>query len=138
MHPPVEREDAITDEDSDNSDDPGCEAIHLPRRLLNSEGQLSEQQEDEDFMDQDTQKWDQGWTKEDTGLIGSKIPNFVKPTLSDSDRVAVENAETAYDYYLLFSTPEWINSVLYNSKLYGQQREFGKKNLDHVTLDTLR
>ena len=122
MQPPVERRDAITDEDSDNSDDPGCEAIHLPCRLLNSEGQLSELQEDMDFMERDRQKRYQGWTNEDTGLIGSKIPNFVKPTLSDSDRVAIENAETAYDYYLLFCTPEWINSVLYNSKLYGQKR----------------
>lgn len=77
------------------------------------------------------------WKKEDPGLIGTKVPPFIRPVLSAGDQDKLENCKTAYDFYKLFQPDEFVDEVVYQSKLYGEQKNLGK-SMELVTSNTYR
>ena len=77
------------------------------------------------------------WKKEDPGLLGSKVLPFVRPALSAGDRDILENCKTAYDFYKLFQSDEFVDLVVYQSKLYGEQKNLGK-SMELVNSNTYR
>lgn len=147
MHPPEERADGDTDKDSDDSDEPEGLVRHLPRRLLRGTAEkrrrkraplgdrLTADSDDED--DGEVQPQEGQWTRKDQGFLGTKVPPFIKPVLSAADTDILETAKTAYDYYKLFQPDEYVDEIIYQSKLYGVQRNFGK-SMELVSSNTYR
>lgn len=78
----------------------------------------------------------QDYTKVDPGLVGSKVPDYLRPVLTDDESSQLENLSTSYDYYKLFQPDIFVNDVVYQSRLYGVQKSF--RNLSFVTKDTYR
>ena len=125
---------------------------HLPRRLLASRAIASRQKkagfgnkrfrteaESEDAQEAPDAAGERGqWTRKDPGLVGSRIPAFVKPARSQEDEETFENVSTAYDYCRLFQPDSWANEILYQSKLYGTQRQFSKKVQDLISFYVYR
>ena len=129
---------------------------HLPRRLLASTASASRRKkagignkrfrtEAEEFdnapdaLNAPDAAGEMGkWTRKDPGLVGSRIPAFVKPARSQEDEETFESVSTAYDYYRLFQPDSWANEILYQSKLYGTQRQFSKKVQDLISFDVYR
>lgn len=50
----------------------------------------------------------------------------------------MENVVSAYDYYRLFMPDSFAEEVVYQSKLYAVQKNYPKKQLDCLSLDTYR
>lgn len=78
------------------------------------------------------------WTKTNPGLVGSNIPEDPQPPhLSPEDVAKLAACTSAYDYYRLFNTPQFLDTVVHESKRYAVQK--GKdKSLPIVTKDNLR
>ena len=51
-------------------------------------------------------------------LVGSKIPEYVKPELSEDDKAKLLGLHGAYDFYKVFSPDSWMNEVVNQSRLY--------------------
>ncbi len=51
-------------------------------------------------------------------LVGSKIPEYVKPELSEDDKTKLLGLHGAYDFYKVFSPDSWMNEVVNQSRLY--------------------
>jgi len=51
------------------------------------------------------------WTKADTGLVGSRVPPYVKVDMSNEDREKLEGLTTALDYYKLFQPDSFVQEV---------------------------
>jgi len=94
--------------------------------------------EDEDEENGTNNNGGQEWKKNNNGGLGTKIPLFEVPELSEEQLENLESCETAYDFYKLFSPVTWIQDVVYNSRLYGAQRDFGQRVIDKVSVNTLR
>ena len=80
---------------------------------------------------------DSSWTKVDSGLVGSKIPAWEQVNIPAENMVKFSACNTPLDFYKLFSTDDWINYVVEQSKLYAVQKGMEKK-LSLLTPDTLR
>ncbi len=77
------------------------------------------------------------WSQEDPNLVGSKIPDFVQPELSQAEKEMLKSANKAYDFYKIFSPDSWLNEIVHQSRLYAVQK--GRiKQLKMLTRDTLR
>ncbi len=77
------------------------------------------------------------WSREDPNLVGSKIPDFVQPELSQEDKETLQSANKAYDFYKIFSPDSWLNEIVHQSRLYAVQK--GRiKQLNMLTRDTIR
>jgi len=150
MDPPDEKGDGDTDVDSDDSDEPDGIADHLPRRLLKAGAQkrtkqksaagnrletVSSEEEDDDVPAVNLGKW----SKTDSGLVGSKVPPYIKPLLDMEKEEWVEQLEeaSAFDYYRVFQPPNFVQEVVYQSKLYAVQKN-KKMSLDTMNEDTYR
>ncbi len=150
MDPPDEKGDGDTDVDSDDSDEPDGIADHLPRRLLKAGAQkrtkqksaagnrletVSSEEEDDDVPVVNLGKW----SKTDSGLVGSKVPPYIKPLLDMEKEEWVEQLEeaSAFDYYRVFQPPNFVQEVVYQSKLYAVQKN-KKMSLDTMNEDTYR
>ncbi len=77
------------------------------------------------------------WSQEDPKLVGSKIPDFVQPELSQEDKETLQGAKTAYNFYKIFSPDSWLNEIVHQSRLYAVQK--GRiKQLNMLTRDKIR
>ncbi len=77
------------------------------------------------------------WSQEDPKLVGSKIPVFIQPELSQEDKETLQSAYKAYDFYKIFSPDSWLNEIVHQSRLYAVQK--GRiKQLNMLTRDTIR
>jgi hypothetical protein len=77
------------------------------------------------------------WSQEDPKLVGSKIPDFVQPELSQEEKEKLQGAKTAYDFYKIFSPDSWLNEIVHQSRLYAVQK--GRiKQLNMLTRDKIR
>jgi hypothetical protein len=77
------------------------------------------------------------WSQEDPKLVGSKIPDFVHPGLSQAEKETLQSAKKAYDFYKIFSPDSWLNDIVHQSRLYAVQK--GRiKQLNMLTRDKIR
>jgi hypothetical protein len=77
------------------------------------------------------------WSQEDPNLVGSQIPDFVQPELSQEDKETLHSANKAYNFYKIFSPDSWLNEIVHQSRLYAVQK--GRiKQLNMLTRDTIR
>ena len=124
---------------------------HLPRRLLTASAHAAKRKQTnignklfrtETAADLPDAGGDQQpWTRTDPELVGSKIPDFLKPVLSAEDQQLIDNLAdggSAYEYYKLFQPDSYIENVVYESKLYATQKNFSQKVIEVVTKDTYR
>ena len=164
MDPPVERQDGDTDVDSDDSDQPEGLVQHFPRRILGSGAQSRKRKRadiggrqrrletEEDSEDRSQEPGGSGdrrppagrrppttrnWGNADPGLVGTKVPDFIKPVLEAEDQATLENLNTAYDYYRLFQPDSFANEVVYQSRLYAVQKGHDR-SLEKISRDTYR
>ena len=77
------------------------------------------------------------WTNLDSGLVGSKVSHFAVPDIDPVDEEKLNRCKTAYDFYKLFNTQEFLEQIMDQSKLYATQK--GKEKLiPIVTEDNMR
>ncbi len=81
-------------------------------------------------------QWQQ-WSKVNPYLVGSKIPEYVKPELSEDDKAKLQGLHGAYDFYKVFSPDSWMNEVVNQSRLYAVQKGHNK-HLPMLTKDKIR
>ncbi len=70
-------------------------------------------------------------------LVGTKIPAFEKPELSEDDKMKLQGLQGAYDFYKVFSPDGWMNEVVNQSRLYAVQKGHNK-HLPMLTKDKIR
>ena len=51
-------------------------------------------------------------------MVGSKVPEFIKPVLSADDQHQLENMASVYDYYKLFQPDSFADEIVSQSRLY--------------------
>ena len=154
VDPPVEREDGGTDKDSDDSDNPEGVVDHLPRRILggpasvNKKRRASNKRRLEADSDEEgegqarqprpaVQRQERIWNKTNSGMVGSKVPEFIKPVLSADDQHKLDDLASAYDFYKLFQPDSFANEIVYQSRLYALQKGY-TKSLESLSQDTYR
>ena len=52
------------------------------------------------------------------------MPEFAQPSLSEGDENLLRSCESAYDYYKLFQTDDFVIKVTLESLLYARQRGY--------------
>jgi hypothetical protein len=87
--------------------------------------------------DEDVPVHRQQWSKVNPYLVGSKIPDYVKPELSEDDKAKLQGLHGAYDFYKVFSPDSWMNEVVNQSRLYAVQKGHTKQ-LPMLTKDKIR
>ena len=155
---------APTDEDSDREDeDPSARGIRLPRNLLTGEASLTTRRQNldgararqelgqEDIQEEDTQEEDtqeeesqeeEGeleWEEEGTipPTLCTNIPTYSPPVWSPDQEMMLEDCKTALDWYELFSSRQWLDEVVEQSRLYAISR--GRESqLPLITPDNIR
>jgi len=141
---------------SDDSDAPSGNIKHLPRRLLASSAEASRRRkvrvgnkrfrteagavagaagDTEDLVEQGTGNV---WQKRDPGLVGSKIPPYQKPVLSQETQETFDSITSAYQYYKLFQPDRFAEEIVYQSRLYAVQKDFSNKTKEYLTMDNYR
>ena len=150
-----------TDCDSDDPEQPTNDPRHLPRRLLGGQGEVNivsytagagagtrrtrrqvcidagGDKSDNDEIEEEEEDEEFEWTKDDPGLVGSKIPVFTDTDPDPEIEEKLASCQTAYDYYKLFSTDAWVDLIVYQSKLYAVQKGAEAK-VNVLTHDTFR
>ena len=104
--------------------------------------------QDDDNSDMDYEEEDGGaatrrqpapehlWSSLDTGMVGSKVPDYERPIL-DVDRQAIlDGRKSAYDYYKLYQPSTFAEEIVYQSRQYAVQKDIINSHL--ITLDNLR
>ena len=151
-----------TDCDSDDPEQPTNDPRHLPRRLLGGQGEVNivsytagagagtrrtrrkvcidaggdkSGNDEEEEGEEEEEEFE--WTKDDPGLVGSKIPVFYDTDPKPEIEEKLASCQTAYDYYKLFSTDAWVDVIVYQSKLYAVQKGAEAK-VNVLTHDTFR
>lgn len=78
------------------------------------------------------------WSSKDPGLAGSKVPEFQRPVLGAAgDNDSFDEVLSAYDYYKLFQSDDFVEQIVYQSKLYGVQKDFPRA-VEIFSLDKYR
>jgi hypothetical protein len=90
-----------------------------------------------DDEDVPVQRQQQQWSKVNPYLVGSKIPEYVKPELSEDDKAKLLGLHGVYDFYKVFSPDSWMNEVVNQSRLYDVQKGHNK-HLPMLTKDKIR
>ena len=135
MQPPKENPEAVTDEDSDKSDNEAGHINHLPRRLLQAPAEIRDTFHEDNDPDPIPDKEEKTWTKQNPHKIGSNVQEAVPNWLSQNDQDDVDSCSTAFDFYKLFQTDGFVQEILEQSKLYGQQRGY---NVSKINEDNFR
>ena len=135
IQPPKENPEAITDEDSDKSDNEAGHINHLPRRLLQAPAEVRDEFDEQDDQDSIPERVEKSWSKQNPHKIGSNLQEPVASVLSQEDNDEVDSCSTAFDFYKLFQPDEFVQEILDQSKLYGQQRGF---NVSKINEDNFR
>ena len=95
------------------------------KRKFSSIGNKSKRIEaDDDATDDNPTAQPIQWTKKNPSLVGTKIGEYIKPELTAEDKKTLDSASSALDFYLLFSTPEYIKRIIHQSRLYAVQKGF--------------
>ena len=58
------------------------------------------------------------WSQADTGLVGSRLPPFVKKDMSIIDRELLEGLSTPLEYYKLFQPNSFVEEVTNDISAY--------------------
>jgi hypothetical protein len=135
---------------TDDSDEPTGEVRHLPRRLLNVRAEAKKRKrsgignktrrleaDESDEEDGDTPPAVGEWSRKNPGLVGTQVPDFIKPVLAAEDSEKLENLNSAYDFYKLFQSDSFANEIVYQSRLYAVQKSYNKA-LEQLSRDTYR
>ena len=74
---------------------------------------------------------------QDSGNVPKQVPEFVQPSLLEKDETLLRPCKSAYDFYKLFQTDDFVTEVTLESLLYARQR--GYDNLvQHLSQANLR
>ena len=73
----------------------------------------------------------------DPDLVGTRIPAFVKPILSNEDQETLSSLSTAYDYYKLYQSDSFVNEAVHQSRLYAEQKGY-RKQMEVLSRDSYR
>jgi hypothetical protein len=120
---------------SDDSDAPTGIVRHLPLRLLGSQVEMRKRRkaatgnrlEASSDSDDDQEREDsRNWNSTNPGLLGTKIPMFVKPVMPVEDASSLENISSAYDFCKLYQTDRWVGEIVYLLKLYAVQNNISQ------------
>jgi len=131
---------------SDDSDEPSGASRHLPARLLGTTAQATKRKKgrsnpvkagDDDAGDAASAAASGQWKRVNPGLVGTNIPIFQKPAFTAEEEQILDGARTAFDYYKLFQSDDFVSEVINQSKLYAVQKGF-KKAGEMVNHDTYR
>jgi hypothetical protein len=150
MDPPEEIGLGDTDVDRDDDDDPDGAATLLPQRIQRAGAQkrikkksaagnrLETVSSDDEEDDVPVVNLGQ-WSKTDSGLVGSKVPPYIKPLMDMEQEEWVEQLQdgSAFDYYRVFQSPSYVQNVIEQSKLYGTQTH-QEKARESMTENTYR
>ena len=69
--------------------------------------------------------------------LGSKIPDYNKPKWTPKQMERLDDCSTALDWYEVFSTPEWLDTMFNQSQIYAVS--MGRvRDLQHITKDNIR
>ena len=152
IDPPEEHADGDTDKDSDDSDEPDGLIHHFPRRLLESGAQARKRKrsgiggrnrrleaDEVDLVPSEPRRPPliRSWERDNPNLVGSKVPEYVKPVIDADAQSKLENTNTAYEFYRLFQPDRFINEIIYQSKLYGVQKGY-TKSVEKISVSTYR
>lgn len=79
------------------------------------------------------------WSTRDSGLVGSKVPPYVKPIMDAEKEELLQRLEeaSAFEYYRLFQPSSYVEEVVYQSKLYAVQKD-KKQALETMNVNTYR
>ncbi len=152
IDPPQERADGDTDQDSDDSDFPDGLIHHFPRRILESGAQVRKRKrssiggrnrrleaDEEDLVPSEPKRPPliRSWVRDSPNLVGSKVPEYVKPIIDVDTQSKLENTNTAFEFYRHFQPESFVNEIIYQSKLYAVQKGH-TKSLEKISLNTYR
>lgn len=128
---------------ADASDEPTGELVHLPRNLLggNAQKRIKRRRALAGTVDQETSSDEEdmltnNWKRRDPGLVGSKVPDIIRPELPP-EVIEAAASYNAYDYYKLFQPDSFVDTVVEQSKLYGGQKDMAKQ-AEMVNVNTYR
>ncbi len=77
------------------------------------------------------------WSHQNTDMVGSRVPVWVKPVMTAENSDMLANLSSAYDYYKLFQPASFAEEIVYQSKLYAVQKD-KKQALEVMNIDTYR
>ena len=77
---------------------------------------------DEDVCEETSQELAGDWQKSDPGLIGSMVPDFHPPAMAPDVQTKLSMCSTAYEFYKLFNSPQFLENTIPQSKLYVVQK----------------
>ena len=109
------------------------------KRILSSIGNKKRRVEadENDSSDDEVDDNTLAWSRKNPDKIGKQIGSYKKPELSDADNEILNSASSALDYYLLYSTPEYLKDLIHQSTLYAVQKHLYQE-MSHLNSDTLR
>lgn len=109
------------------------------KRILSSIGNKKRRVEadENDSSDDEVDDNPLAWSRKNPDKIGKQIGSYKKPELSDADNEILNSASSALDYYLLYSTPEYLKDLIHQSTLYAVQKHLYQE-MSHLNSDTLR
>ena len=70
--------------------------------------------------------------------VGTNIPIYEEPQWTEEQRNIMEECNTAYDWYQIFSPPEWMARVVDESRAYNVFMGRPERELQHITVDNIR
>jgi hypothetical protein len=96
---------------------------HLPRRILSAVGERRKRRlkrkdrirvdaDVENDLDDVAENISANWSKTDTGKVGSKVRDWVKPDGAGAGDSLAE-LTSAYDFYKLFQSDSYVEQVRY-------------------------
>ncbi len=130
IEPPIEEAEAMSDRDSDDSDDNvTCNPVHLPRRILLSNVSNPSLEKESHVSTQDSQsskrpplkrrrkmvyKW-----HHDKNKVNDSVPDY-----EENSSVLIRNDKAANPQEIIeqFWTQEWIDNICEQSRLYANQK----------------
>ena len=112
-------------------------AITKKRKFSSIGNNIKRVEADDEAIDDNPTAQPIQWTKKNQSLIGSKIAPYKKPELTAEDKEILDSASSALDFYLLYSTPEYIKRIIHQSRLYAVQKGFFSQ-MAHLHEDTFR
>ena len=143
---------AATDEDSDQEEDPAAKGRKLPRNILAGEAKVTHKRmnqagarsrpvlgEEDDTQEEETQEEEEvgeEWGPE-PGLLGVNIHPYEAPIWTDDQEEQLEACHTALDWYKVFSSSEWLQHVVEQSRNYAVAMGRASQ-LTHITADNIR
>ena len=70
--------------------------------------------------------------------VGTNIPEYEEPQWTEEQINIMEQCNTAFDWYQIFSPPEWMQRIVDESQNYNVSQGRNDRELQHLTINNLR